>query len=128
LKPADRRADSRTATRSSGPAWLREDGDGVLLLVHLQPGARRTALCGEHGGRLKIAVAAPPLEGRANDALIAFLAELLGLLHKMTDEQLHTPFGFPWGGQGTIEDLVEIFAEHEETHAKEIREIIEKGK
>ena len=54
--------------------------------------------------------------------------ELLGLMQKMTDEQLHTPFGFPWGGQGTIEDLVEIFTEHEETHAKEIREIIEKGK
>jgi hypothetical protein len=52
--------------------------------------------------------------------------ELLSLLHKMTDEQLHTPFGFPWGGEGTIEDLVEIFTEHEETHAKEIREIIEK--
>jgi hypothetical protein len=55
-------------------------------------------------------------------------AELLALLSKMTDEQLHTPFGFPWGGQGTIEDLMEIFTEHEETHAKEIRAIIEKGK
>jgi len=53
-------------------------------------------------------------------------AELLDLLRKMTDEQLHTPFGFPWGEHGTIEDLVEIFTEHEETHAKEIREIIEK--
>ena len=52
--------------------------------------------------------------------------ELLDLLRKMTDEQLHTPFGFPWGGQGTIENLVEIFTEHEETHAKEIRAIIEK--
>src|SRR5512141_67989 len=51
-------------------------------------------------------------------------AELLSLLHKMTDEQLHTPFGFPWGNHGTIEDLVEIFTEHEETHAKEIRQII----
>jgi len=54
--------------------------------------------------------------------------ELLDLLRKMTDEQLHTPFVFPWGDSGTIEDLVEIFTEHEETHAKEIREIIEKGK
>ncbi len=54
-------------------------------------------------------------------------AELLKLLGKMTDEQLHTPFGFPWGDSGTIEDLVEIFTEHEETHAKEIREIIKKG-
>ena len=53
-------------------------------------------------------------------------AELLDLLRKMTDEQLHMPFGLPWGRQGTIEDLVDIFVEHEETHAKEIREIIAK--
>ena len=58
--------------------WLREQGHGVLILVHLQPGARRTAQCGEHGGRLKVAVAAPPLEGRANDALVEWLA---GQLH-----------------------------------------------
>jgi hypothetical protein len=54
--------------------------------------------------------------------------ELLALMQKMTDEQLHTPFIMPWGESGTIEDLVAIFTEHEETHAKEIREIIEKGK
>ncbi len=53
-------------------------------------------------------------------------AELLHLLNKMTDEQLHTPFGFPWGAQGTIEDLVEIFTEHEETHAREIHQIFQK--
>ena len=55
-------------------------------------------------------------------------AELLSLMGRMTDEQLHTPFVLPWGSKGTIEDLVEIFTEHEETHAKEIREIIEKVK
>ncbi len=55
-------------------------------------------------------------------------AELLDLMSKMTDEQMHTPFVLPWGDHGTIEDLVEIFTEHEETHAKEIREIIEKAK
>ena len=54
--------------------------------------------------------------------------ELLSLMRKMTDEQLHTPFVLPGGPQGTIEDLVEIFTEHEETHAREIREIISKGK
>lgn len=52
-------------------------------------------------------------------------AELLNLLRKMTDEQMHTPFTLPWGASGTIEDLVEIFTEYEETHAREIREIIE---
>ena len=79
MKPADRRADSRTATGADAPRWLRQDGDGVLVFVHLQPGARRSAACGEHGGRLKIAVAAPPLDGRANDALTAWLAVQLGL-------------------------------------------------
>ena len=79
MKPADRRADSRTAVSADSPAWLREDGDGILIFVHLQPGARRTALCGEHGGRLKIAVAAPPLDGRANDALTVWLADQLDL-------------------------------------------------
>jgi len=53
-------------------------------------------------------------------------ADLLNLLEKISDEQLHKPFVLPWGASGTIEDLVEIFTGHEETHAKEIREIIEK--
>ena len=79
MKPANRRADSRTAIGADVPAWLREDADGVLIDVHLQPGARRNAVCGEHGGRLKIAIAAPPLEGRANDALTDWVAERLDL-------------------------------------------------
>jgi uncharacterized protein (TIGR00251 family) len=79
LKPADRRADSRTAISADVPSWLRKSAGGVLIEVHLQPGARRTAVCGEHGGRLKIAVAAPPLDGRANDALIEWVAERLHL-------------------------------------------------
>ncbi len=52
--------------------------------------------------------------------------ELLDLLGKITNEQLHTLFVLPWGQNGSIEDPVDIFVEHEETHAKEIREIIEK--
>lgn len=53
-------------------------------------------------------------------------AVLLNLIREMTEEQLHTRFVLPWGAQGTIENLVEIFTEHEETHAKEIGEIIQK--
>jgi hypothetical protein len=79
VKPADRRADSLTVDRAGLPAWLHEVDDGVLIDVHLQPGARRSAICGEHGGRLKIATVAPPLEGRANDALVEWLAHRLGL-------------------------------------------------
>ena len=58
---------------------LRAALDGVTLAVRAQPGAKKTAITGVYGqgamAQLKIAVQAPPLEGRANQALIAFLAE-----------------------------------------------------
>jgi uncharacterized protein (TIGR00251 family) len=49
----------------------------VFLNVHLQPGARSTALAGLHGGALKIRVAAPAVDNKANAALVAFLSTLL---------------------------------------------------
>ena len=52
---------------------------GWLLAVHAQPGAKRSQVLGPHGDALKIRLAAPPVEGRANDELIAFLAEVLGV-------------------------------------------------
>jgi uncharacterized protein (TIGR00251 family) len=62
---------------------LRSTTEGVTLAVHAQPGAKRTAITGVYGegvaAQLKIAVKAPPLEGRANKELIAFLAERLGV-------------------------------------------------
>ncbi|MGB8982381.1 MAG: DinB family protein [Anaerolineales bacterium] len=51
---------------------------------------------------------------------------LANLILEMTEEQLHTRFVTPWGQYATMEELVEIFVEHEETHAKEIRTILEK--
>jgi uncharacterized protein (TIGR00251 family) len=57
---------------------IRQDGDGVLLPVKVVPGASRTRLLGELGGRLKVAVASPPEGGQANKALVAFLADQLG--------------------------------------------------
>jgi len=53
------------------------DGDDVMLAVHVQPRAGRTAVVGRHGDALKLRVAAPPLDDRANDATIALIAELL---------------------------------------------------
>jgi hypothetical protein len=47
--------------------------------VKAQPGARRTAVTGLHGGALKVAVQAPPEKGKANEALLRFLEEALGL-------------------------------------------------
>jgi uncharacterized protein (TIGR00251 family) len=62
---------------------LRAAAGGVTLAVRAQPGAKKTAITGVYGGgsaaQLKIAVQAPPVEGRANSALIAFLAETFGL-------------------------------------------------
>jgi uncharacterized protein (TIGR00251 family) len=63
--------DSRTPPL---PPWARRQGDALLLDLHVQPGARRSAVAGPHGKRLKIAIAAPPVEGRANDALLRWLA------------------------------------------------------
>jgi uncharacterized protein (TIGR00251 family) len=58
---------------------LRSTAHGVTLAVRAQPGAKKTAITGVYGegaaAQLKIAIHAPPLEGRANSALIAFLAE-----------------------------------------------------
>lgn len=61
------------------PSWLSVSGEALMLAVHAQPGARRAAVVSEHGGRLKIALLAPPLEGRANAALVKFLAERLAV-------------------------------------------------
>ena len=62
------------------PSWLKlEDqaGPTYILALHCQPGAKKTEVQGEHDGRLKIRLAAPPVEGKANDALIAWLSKIL---------------------------------------------------
>lgn len=53
--------------------------EGCLLAVRAQPGARKNAVLGEHGGALKVAVTAPTEDGRANEALTDLLREWLGL-------------------------------------------------
>jgi len=62
---------------------LRATPAGVTLAVRAQPGARKTVILGIYGegqaAQLKIAVQAPPVEGKANEALIAFLADTFGL-------------------------------------------------
>lgn len=50
--------------------------NGVRIQLHVQPRASRTKLIGEHGGALKIAVQAPPVEGAANEEIRDFLADM----------------------------------------------------
>jgi uncharacterized protein (TIGR00251 family) len=68
---------------------LRAHPAGVTLAVRAQPGAKKTAIAGVYGesadAQLKIAVHAPPVEGRANVALIEFLAELFGVPRSKVD-------------------------------------------
>ena len=47
----------------------------MILELYVQPGAKRSEFAGEYDGRLKLRLAAPPVEGKANEALIAFLAD-----------------------------------------------------
>ena len=58
-------------------SYFRWDGDDLILECHLQPAARSDDFCGLHGDRLKIRLTAPPVEGKANAYLMAFLAKAL---------------------------------------------------
>ena len=53
--------------------------DAVVLDLHVQPGAKRTEAAGRHGDRVKIRLAAPPVDGAANDELVRFVAEAFGV-------------------------------------------------
>jgi uncharacterized protein (TIGR00251 family) len=60
-------------------AWVRDVAGGAVLELLVQPRASRTRVVGEHDGRLKLQLAAPPVEGKANEALVEFLAGALGV-------------------------------------------------
>jgi len=60
--------------------WFRVAADGrITLTLHIQPGAKKTETAGLHGDALKIRLAALPVDGKANEALIKFIAEALKL-------------------------------------------------
>jgi uncharacterized protein (TIGR00251 family) len=84
---------------------LRAVADGVTLAVRAQPGAKKTAVVGVYGEgaamQLKIAVQAPPVEGKANLALVAFLAELFELSKnraEIVSDELSRSKVFLWRG------------------------------
>jgi uncharacterized protein (TIGR00251 family) len=61
------------------PTWCREDRGAVVLALHVQPGAARTGVAGVHGNALKVRLAAPPVDGKANAELLRFLADAFGV-------------------------------------------------
>lgn len=64
-------------TPVTAPLAIRDIPGGCTLPVRVHPGARRNAITGIHDGALKVSLTTPPTDGRANQALIAFLAEEL---------------------------------------------------
>ena len=67
---------------------VRDTKDGAILTVHVQPKASITECVGVHGDALKIRVAAPPVDGAANDELIRFLARQLSI--PLTSVRIHS--------------------------------------
>lgn len=58
---------------------LEETAVGIVVPVKAQPGARRNGITGAHDGLLKVAVTQAPEKGKANEAIVAVLADQLGL-------------------------------------------------
>lgn len=79
MATADSTIPNRDASAESLPSWFHFDvpGDTLTLDIHVQPGASRTEIAGSHGDRLKIRLAARPVDGEANRALVGFLADRL---------------------------------------------------
>lgn len=65
--------------------FYRWEGGRLILLLKVQPRASRDEFAGEHGGALRVRIQAPPVDGKANAYLIAFLAKRFGVGKKDID-------------------------------------------
>lgn len=81
----------RTPTRPDPKPidWLSGQPGQWRLHIAVQPGAARSEVVGPHDGHLKLRVAAPPTDGKANDALLSWLADQIGIARR----QLKLEFG-----------------------------------
>ena len=87
-------------------SYFRWDGEDLILDCHLQPKASKDEFAGLHGERLKIRLTAPPVEGKANAQLQAFLAKAFGVaksqvsldsgeLNRQKRLRIHAPKSLP---------------------------------
>lgn len=70
---------ARSTSYADLPGPARWDGADLILRVQVQPRASCDELAGIHAGALKVRLTSPPVDGKANAALIAFLAESFGV-------------------------------------------------
>jgi uncharacterized protein len=63
----------------AGTGWYRWDGDDLILSLRVQPRSRRDEFIEPHGDHYKVRITAPPVEGKANDHLLRFLAKSFGV-------------------------------------------------
>lgn len=59
--------------------WYKQENDSVIIKIYVQPGAKRTEIAGLHGEALKIRLASPPIDGRANELLLKYIALLFNV-------------------------------------------------
>ena len=93
--------------------WLREGTGRTTLTLHIQPGAKKTEVAGKHGDALKIRLASPPVDGKANAALINFVADRLGLAKSAVSLK---------SGQTSRRKVLEITAAPQDTAQRLMRE------
>lgn len=65
--------------RAVNQTWINQSDDGVIITVHAVPRAAEDAVQGLHGDALKIRLHATPVDGKANETLIAFLSKTLNI-------------------------------------------------
>lgn len=92
--------------------WYRRDGETTLLTLHVQPGAKRNEIVGLHGDALKVRLAAPPVDGQANEMLLKFISECMRIGRRQVSikhgEQSRRKVVVVEGGGTQLEDLLKL--------------------